>query len=232
MENELTGSYPIIIDGKETGRISVDREGLFWSFEANSEMCDGIIRLSVYGDGQEGYLGVMEPRGSGLRLRKKLSRAGLMAFPKSISHGGRQGEPQSYASAEATDDDKESSPEPIPRDEAQKSGDEDCREECENEDSEQEPLCEKPPPDHEPEAASPLVWRFCGCPSSYLSSLEAKSIFGSQKNVLEARDGEYTYLALPESSGLDPSRSGLFAGRADILGSPHLVCRIKNGKIV
>lgn len=231
MEKELTGNYPIIIDGRETGRISVDREGLFWCFEASSEMCDGIIRLSVYGDGKEGYLGVMEPRGNGLRLRRKLSRAGLTAFPNSITHGGRQGEPQdSLLKEEITESTENTSDEPSC--DAPADGGGDCQEDCAGDEGELPPQYEKPPPEPKTEAASPLIWKFCGCPCSYLSSLEAKSIFGSQKNVLEARDGEYIYLALPESSGLDPAQQNLFTGRAHILGSPHLICRIKNGKIV
>ena len=232
MEKELSGNYPIIIDGRETGRISVDREGLFWCFEANSEMCDGIIRLSVYGDGQEGYLGVMEPRGNGLRLRKKLSRAGLTAFPKTISHGGRQGEPQTVLSADEPAESSELISDEPPCEEAPADGGEDCHEDSGDEDCGQAPPYEKPPPEPEPEAASPLIWKFCGCACSYLSSLEAKSIFGAQKNVLEARDGEYIYLALPESAGLDQSQQRLFFGKAHILGSPHLICRVKNGKIV
>ena len=93
MEMELTGSYPIIIDGSQSGKVEITRDGLFWCFCAESErLGDEILRLSVYGDGGEGYLGVMEPEGQKLRLTRKLSRSVLSAFPKSITHGGRQGE--------------------------------------------------------------------------------------------------------------------------------------------
>lgn len=221
MKKEFSGNYPIIIDGRETGRINVDREGLFWCFDADSEMCDGMLRLSIYGEDGEGYLGVMEPRDGGLRLRKKLSRAGITAFPNNISHGGRQGEVQVEA-PETTD-----SPQ---TEEMPTHGGEDCT--AGTEDGESLPRPEKPPPDTKDEVASPLIWKFCGCPSSYVSSLEAKSVFGAAKNVLEARDGEFLYLAVPASTMHGSSRRNIFGGRDHILGSPHLICRIKKGKIV
>ncbi|MGI5986399.1 MAG: hypothetical protein ACOX7O_11225, partial [Oscillospiraceae bacterium] len=63
MENEITGIYPIIFDDMTVGEIAITREGLFWTFAAKCEMRDEIVRLSVFGDGEEGYLGVMEPDG-------------------------------------------------------------------------------------------------------------------------------------------------------------------------
>lgn len=92
MEIEIAGCYPIILDGETAGEITVSHEGLFWIFEANCEMRDEIVRLSVYGDGKEGYLGIMEPFGEMLRLTKKFSRAALQEFPERISHAGQKGE--------------------------------------------------------------------------------------------------------------------------------------------
>lgn len=94
MDIELTGTYPIIIDGRETGEVSVTREGLFWCFNAKSEMFQDIVRLSVFGEDGEGYLGVMSPENDTLTLHKKLSRTTLASFPKSIDHCGKKGEPQ------------------------------------------------------------------------------------------------------------------------------------------
>lgn len=94
MDIELTGTYPIIIDGRETGEVSVTREGLFWCFNAKSEMLQDIVRLSVFGEDGEGYLGVMSPENDALTLHKKLSRTALSSFPKSIDHCGKRGEPQ------------------------------------------------------------------------------------------------------------------------------------------
>jgi hypothetical protein len=110
MDFELSGNYPIIIDGKEIGSIDVSRDGLFWSFEATSEMESGIIRLSVFGDGGEGYLGVMEPRENRLRLKKKFSRSAMTGFPASITHAGRRGERHS-ASRTGREDEPEPSKE-------------------------------------------------------------------------------------------------------------------------
>ena len=88
---DISGKYPIIIDGRETGELQVSREGLFWSFEGTSQMNDGIIRLSVFGEEGEGYLGVMEPRDKRLWLKKRLSRNAVTDFPTHITHAGEPG---------------------------------------------------------------------------------------------------------------------------------------------
>ena len=88
---DISGKYPIIIDGRETGELEVSREGLFWSFEGTSQMNDGIIRLSVFGEDGEGYLGVMEPQDMRLWLKKKLSRNATSGFPTRITHAGEPG---------------------------------------------------------------------------------------------------------------------------------------------
>ncbi len=276
MEKELSGNYPIIIDGKETGRINVGREGLFWCFEASSEtVSEGIIRLSVFGEGHEAYLGVMEPKESKLRLKKKLSRAAIADFPPSISHGGRQGEAgQEAVHAFAPEQNvvvvEQESVEPSANIETVEIGTapegadasidggacESCADEKPSaEEPEPSPQYEMPPPRpsfmrqaHEAEIIGsspaeapnahavntppPLIWKLCGCPAAYLSSLGAKSIFGNQKNVLESSDGEYTYLAIPEAAvKLSPGQEYIFGFKAVILGKPHLVCRIRSGRI-
>ena len=53
----------------------------------------GIVRISVYGEYKEGYLGVMAPEGEGLALRRRLSRSELRAFPAQIEYAARAGEP-------------------------------------------------------------------------------------------------------------------------------------------
>lgn len=104
MDIEITGTYPIIIDGQEIGSVSVTREGLFWVFVAQSEMLEDILRLSVFGEGSEGYLGVMTPEGGNLRLKKKLSRSGVSGFPTTIEYAGRSGEPNAVPSDSAADE--------------------------------------------------------------------------------------------------------------------------------
>ena len=50
--------YPLIVEGKNWGAVRVYSEGLFTVFEAGCRAYEGILRLSVYGQGREGYLGI------------------------------------------------------------------------------------------------------------------------------------------------------------------------------
>lgn len=225
MEKELSGSYPIVIDDRETGTINVAHEGLFWCFEATSELSGDIVRLSVYGDGGEGYLGVMEPRDGQLRLKKRLSRSAVSSFPCPITHGGRQGSAHRVHIAEQPAGETKSAPIVIEEEPAEPAA---CAETTDS-----SPTGAMPEqPCTEEKVSAPLVWRPCGCPCSYLSAMEAKQVFGSRSGVLEANDGEFIYLALPEDPELTPDQVKLFPGVSVILGKRHLVCRVKDGNIV
>lgn len=196
MENELTGCYPIIINGSQRGSLEVTREGLFWCFSAESEkLGDEIVRLSVYGDGGEGYLGVMEPEGEKLHLKKKLSRSVLAAFPKLITHGGRQGEdvmvPGNLPVAEAVL--------PISEDVTECTA---CSHDAEQE-GEALPAEENIPP---PKSLVPVKlthfafnWAPCPCPCSLFSGLNEKSGFGRITGALSCVADGTTYLAVPQS---------------------------------
>lgn len=233
MDLELTGNYPIIIDGRECGRIDVGRDGLFWSFEATSAMSDGIIRLSVFGEEGEGYLGVMEPAGERMRLKKKLSRSAIKDFPQKITHGGRQGQAQELVSVDA------GFTPPPPREAAPAEAvavavteSEGTCKDCEADGSGSFPQNQRPPPEPAAPHTRPLVWKMCGCPASYLSTIEGKKLFGGLSNVLEAADGEYVYLALPENGlNIHPEQRKLFLGSTVIMGEPYLICKTKNGII-
>lgn len=83
--------YPLIVEGQEWGRLSVEKEGLFTVFEAQCRMCEGLLRLSVYGQGREAYLGLMQPWSGGLYLRRKLSRAQQKDFPEEIEYAAPAG---------------------------------------------------------------------------------------------------------------------------------------------
>ena len=61
-------------------------------FIAECPMQSEVIRLSVYGGGEEGYLGVPLPEGGVLKLDKKLSPFAMKSFPKSIDHCALAGE--------------------------------------------------------------------------------------------------------------------------------------------
>ena len=86
-------SYPIMLDGEAAGRLTVERQGSLTVFEADCDMREGLIRLSVYGGGREGYLGVLAPEDGRLTLRKRLSRSQTREFPERIERVGRAGEP-------------------------------------------------------------------------------------------------------------------------------------------
>ena len=90
MEREIYGNYPVKADGNDIGEIEVYKSGLLTVFDAKCRDIGGVLRLSVYGDG-EGYLGVMMPDGDTLRLVKKFSRAAMIGFPSTITHAGPSG---------------------------------------------------------------------------------------------------------------------------------------------
>ncbi len=88
----MEGNYPIIIKGENCGSLSVKKEGAYTRFIADCAEWGGIIRLSVYGGGIEGYLGVPLPKDGRLHLDKKLSPAAMRAFPGSIERCSLAGE--------------------------------------------------------------------------------------------------------------------------------------------
>lgn len=88
----MEGVYPIIINGGVCGKLRVEKAGGYTRFTAECPPQGGVIRLSVYGGGKEGYLGVPMPVEGALRLEKKLSGAAMRDFPTEIDHCGLAGE--------------------------------------------------------------------------------------------------------------------------------------------
>ena len=99
----LDGTYPIIIDEKIVGKLNVYTKGASTCFEAVCGLLDGLVRISVYGGGAEGYLGVLVPEGAQMRLCKSFSRAALCAFPKEIESVERSGREQPEKQEAPTD---------------------------------------------------------------------------------------------------------------------------------
>ena len=83
--------HPIIIDGNAAGSLTVAEDGLFTVFEATLPGYGELLRLSVYGGGREGYLGVMQPWSGGLYLRRRLSRSELRRMPEVIEYAAPAG---------------------------------------------------------------------------------------------------------------------------------------------
>lgn len=74
-----------------------------------------MLRLSVYGGGREGYLGVMSPAGDGrVALRRSLSRAALRGFPERIEYAAPSGEAAPAPKPEKPAPEPVSEPEPEP----------------------------------------------------------------------------------------------------------------------
>ncbi len=89
----MEGQYPLQIDGETVGALRVEKEGGWTVFDVRCRALPGLVRVSVYGEGREGYLGVLSPEADGLTLRRKLSRLALREFPARIERVGRAGEP-------------------------------------------------------------------------------------------------------------------------------------------
>ena len=62
----MEGIYPVIIDGEPVGKLTVEQQGQRTVFTAETRQLQGIVRISVYGEGKEGYLGELAPAGNGL----------------------------------------------------------------------------------------------------------------------------------------------------------------------
>ena len=87
----MEGLYPVFIDGRAVGKLRIRRAGAMTEFSAETGMLPGIVRISVYGGGREGYLGVLAPEGDGMSLRKCLSPGAMRDFPTEIDAVERAG---------------------------------------------------------------------------------------------------------------------------------------------
>ena len=105
-------TYPIMIDETLAGKLTVERQGARTVFDAECRMLPGLVRLSVYGGGREGYLGVLAPEDGKLRLRKTLSRAQMQAFPEEIESAERAGIDHAAPVAAEPEPEPEVEPEP------------------------------------------------------------------------------------------------------------------------
>jgi hypothetical protein len=228
MENDFAGTYPIIIDGQTEGELTVSREGLFWVFEAKCNMRDDIVRLSVYGDGAEAYLGIMEPRNDILFLERKLSRSALGAFPQNITHAARKGMPEVIPASimpepAAVIGSKSVSPPAYEYDDFNSGI--------------VPPDSDKPPPFSNlvpPCNCGGIVWQPCAVPCSLFSGIAEKKVCGYIKGALLARDEDILFLAVPESIIPElPKNSAIrFSNKIKISDDNYLICRIKNGKSI
>lgn len=82
---------PIRLGGEKAGELRVERQGPWTVFAARCRDDGRLLRLSVYGGGREGYLGVLIPERGELRLTKRLSRAAMADFPERIEYAAEAG---------------------------------------------------------------------------------------------------------------------------------------------
>lgn len=77
-------SIPILYENKPVGTLTAARDGLYTVYTAACTV-EGVtrLRLSVYGEDKEAYLGLMLPDGAGgLSLRKRLTRLEREKLPE------------------------------------------------------------------------------------------------------------------------------------------------------
>ena len=72
-------TYPLILDGAQAGTVTVRREGGWTVFDVQCAAAEGVKRVSVYGGGAEGYLGVLAPEDGALTLHRRFSRSARTA---------------------------------------------------------------------------------------------------------------------------------------------------------
>lgn len=108
-------SWPVMFGGREIGSLRAHARGAMTVFEAEAADPGGVLRLSVYGGGREGYLGVMSPAGEGrVALRRSLSSAALRGFPERIEYAAPSGEAAPAPEPEKPAPEPVSKPEPEP----------------------------------------------------------------------------------------------------------------------
>ena len=92
-------TVPILLNGEKCGTLEIRRDGAYTLFEARCERREELVRLWAFGEGGRGYLGVLQPEGEGLSLRRRLSRAAMRAFPQRIEYAGGETDATNVADA-------------------------------------------------------------------------------------------------------------------------------------
>lgn len=166
--------YPLLLGGEKAGTLRIEQQGLYTCMEVTAEAREGLLRIWVQGGGREAYLGIMQPEGEGLSLRRRLSRRELAAFPQVIEQASdRQLPPQEEVNITQEPQEPEQTlalplPAPAPTLEPQ---------------PEPEPA---PPPEPEPQVAS---------------TVEPPTLIWQERRdgSLVAKEGGHRLLALPAS---------------------------------
>lgn len=73
---------PVCIDGEKMGELAIERRGQWTVLDARLPDLGRVVRLRLYGERGEFYLGVPVPEGEGLRFTRRLSPAEAARLPR------------------------------------------------------------------------------------------------------------------------------------------------------
>ena len=83
-------TYNILHSGQSIGTLETSADGLYTVFTARCEPVAPRLRLSVWGENDHAYLGLMLPENGGLYLRKRLTRLACAALPRPILYAAEE----------------------------------------------------------------------------------------------------------------------------------------------
>ena len=248
MENISNSEYPIIVDDKNIGTVTVSEEGLHTIFEGRcaEPEASGLFRLSVYGE-CEGYLGVMMPERGYLRIRKKLSRASMKDFPKEIKYAGMAGMANSANDiAEANTEEENEANGKDEKIDSEKPGKENAGDENvkDNDNAPGKGGNEEKPAPSKPETVEvfdmiensevDITWNQLPDATVIFSTVELKQSFRGVGGALASRqDDEVVLLAIPveEGSKFPPISTYKVTRAREIEGIKYVIIKVKNGEI-
>ena len=112
----MEGRWPLILDGVECGFVTAEKRGAYTVFTARALYTGELKRISLYGGGDEGVLGVLAPDGEEVSLTRRFTRSELAAFPAEPEYaaesgaspppggpGEEEGEPEGESAPEAAE---------------------------------------------------------------------------------------------------------------------------------
>ena len=83
-------TYNILHSNRIIGALETTSDGLYTVFTARCEPVAPRLRLSVWGENDHAYLGLMLPENGGLYLRKRLTRLACAALPRPILYAAEE----------------------------------------------------------------------------------------------------------------------------------------------
>ena len=90
--------FPIYIDDREAGLLRMEKCGPYTVFRGEMEDVGRLVRLFLYGEKGDMYLGIPEPEEGKLVLLRRMTAWEMRAFPKKAEYAAerrrRRGEPQ------------------------------------------------------------------------------------------------------------------------------------------